>query len=231
MPVTHRSDSLALSVSEKLSAVFLAGYLLLCKSTIRWQSRGLPELNDALRDGPVILIVWHSRLMLGPVHWPGRVAKATTLCTTNRDGRIAAGVHRWFHLHPYGMSKDTTNKAASRAVLKRLRSGHSLLLTADGPRGPARVLQNAPLEWIRATDCPVFVYASSVRRQKRLPGWDSLLFPFPFSRGAFTFQRWPVKVSRKPSAAEWESYHGALTAALDAALSEADEMLGLPPGR
>ncbi|MEE9387821.1 MAG: DUF374 domain-containing protein [Paracoccaceae bacterium] len=227
--VNNKTDIRA-SFVEAASSVILTAYIRLCHATTRWSYRGKQDLLDALAKGPVVLVLWHSRTVMGPPHWPDKTAPVTSLFVTNRDGRIAAGIQARFRFHPLGMDKSASNLAASRGVLRRLRQGHSLILTADGPRGPARVLQSAPLEWIRSTDCPVFVYANSVHRQKRLPGWDRLLFPLPFTRGACVFQRWPEQVSRRPTDAQLAGHDRSLTAALDAVLQEADDISGVPRG-
>ncbi|MEE9427588.1 MAG: DUF374 domain-containing protein [Paracoccaceae bacterium] len=228
--MSFAKTKISASFFETLGAIFLSKYIWFCKVTTRWTFRGVTEIQDALQQGPVILVLWHSRTVMGPPHWPDRNAKATTLFVTNRDGRIAAGIQARFGFYPFGMSPDVSNFSASRQVLKRMHNGLSLILTADGPKGPARILQDAPLEWIKSTNCPVFVYSNSLRRQKRLPGWDKLLFPFPFNKGSCVFHKWSDDIPRRPTDKEWAAGRLSLSQALDHALQEADRLAGVSPG-
>lgn len=208
----------------------LAGYLRLCLRTTRWQSEGLDDLRQALKDGPIILVLWHSRLLFGPAHWPRDISQLSTLRDPSPAGRLSAATQRRFGLDPFAMADGKSNRAASREILKRFADGVSLGLTADGPTGPARELKGAPAEWARATGLPVFFYAFSVTRGKRLGTWDQMLLPLPFSKGAFIYRRWKDDIPRRCDGPTLEQKRLAMGAALDEAQAAADAMLGLPPG-
>lgn len=208
----------------------LAGYLKLCARTTDWQSHGRDELCAALEKGPVILVMWHSRLLFGPQHWPRNLAKVSTLHDRSFAGRVAAGTLARMGMEPYAMSSKKSNLKASRAVLKRFSKGVCLGLTADGPLGPALEMNAAPVEWARATGLPVFFYAYSTTRQKRLSSWDQMLVPKPFSKGAFVYARWDDQIDRRAPAETVGAKRLAMKAALDKVQAEADAMIGLPPG-
>ncbi|SDF47664.1 lysophospholipid acyltransferase family protein [Limimaricola pyoseonensis] len=206
------------------------GYLGHCQRRTRWERRGDADLRAALAEGPVLLILRHSRLMLGPFHWPRDTADLSSLHDTSPIARIAGDTHRRSGLTPVAMSPRLSNLAMSRLVMDRLRAGASIGITADGPLGPAGRVNDPPIDWARSIGRPVFFYAYSVERQARAKSWDRLLLPRPGGRGAVVFRRWEGTVPRRLDTQAREAARASLQAGLDAATAEADAMLGLPPG-
>lgn len=215
--------------SDFLAAVLswlLAGYLRLCFATIRWTVQGQDALARDLADGPVILVLWHSRLLIGPSAWPSDLAKLFTLRDPSPAGRLSSETQARLGMAPIKMRPESSNFAASRQVLRVIRNGHSLGMTADGPLGPDRRAKQAPLEWARATGRPVYLFAWSARRTIRLKTWDRLMIPVPFSRGVYIHQRWPVAISPKLTAQQYSDLRKDLSRHLDAVTSQADQMAG-----
>jgi lysophospholipid acyltransferase (LPLAT)-like uncharacterized protein len=220
----------ATSPLERLLGRVYAAYIWLVFRTTRWEVRGADELRAAMQKGPVIYLLWHSRTLMAIPLWPQGLTPITVPTADNRDGRISAVTHSRFNGTPFKMSFGRSNKGASRQILRLIRSGASIGITGDGPFGPRRVLQDAPLEWARISGLPVFIHANSVRRQSRLPGWDRMLFPFPFGKGAAVYRRWVAEVPRHPGEDERAALQQSLSDALDAATAEADALVGLPAG-
>lgn len=216
-------------ILEFLLSGLLAAHLKLCLATTRWQTRGTDDLAKALESGPVLLVLWHSRTMVAPIHWPHRIAKFTTLHDTSPVARLAGATQKWFGVTPIPMAHKSTNTAGSRQILRNFKAGNSVGMAADGPRGPARKMKDAPLEWARVTGAPVFFYAFAMRRHKRLSSWDQMMFPLPFTHGAYVYRRWQAEVPRKMAKAERVRLRREMAEALDIVQAEADAMVGLPP--
>lgn len=123
------------------------------------------------------------------------------------------------------MSEKSSNAKASREVLKRMKDGISIGMTTDGPQGPARVVNDATLGWAAAISRPVYCYAFSVKRHKRLDTWDKMMFPLPFTRGHVVFQKWDGQVMRKADADALEQARRSLGTALNETCAKADRAL------
>jgi lysophospholipid acyltransferase (LPLAT)-like uncharacterized protein len=208
----------------------IAGYLALCDRRIDWQVEGREALIAALADGPVLILMWHSRMAMGARHWPDSHAPGTSLHHRSPLGRISGVMQRREGLVPVEMSVTRSNQAASRVAMTRFRDGASILMTGDGPVGPARELQRAPVEWAARMGVPVFAYAFSVTRGHRFDSWDRLLLPYPAGRGAIVFARYPAPVPHRPNAESRAALQGALETFLNDTTARADALLGLPPG-
>ena len=202
-------------------------YLRFCVATTRWQYRGVAELEQALAEGPVLAMTWHGRLlMIGP-HWPRRKGNLSCIHDSAPIGRAAGQMQAHFGLAPYEVSDRRDNRQALRDILKRSRDGISIGITADGPTGPGFAVKDAPLEWARTLQRPVFGYAFATRRHKTLATWDRMMLPLPFTRGAAVFERIDVTLPRKASAADVEAARAALRTGLDHVTQTADRLAGL----
>ena len=206
-------------------ARLIAGYLRLCRVTTRWERRGLDDLRTAIAQGPVIIVFWHDVAMMAPSHWPPGCGPLTSLRDTSPAGRVSGAVQERFGLLPMAMAAKTSNRAASRAVLKRVAEGVSIGLTGDGPKGPVRVMKDATLDWARVTGCPLFLFAALPARHLRLNTWDRLILPLPWTRGLAVYHRWEVDPPRKAAPEVLAALQARLTADIDALAAEvADEV-------
>lgn len=219
--------------SEFLATIlawFAGIYLAWCNRTTKWQVEGLDELKAALNDGPVLLVMWHSRSVMGALHWPVDAGPLSSLYDKSPIGRVSGALQRRVGLQSIEMSRKTSNRAASRIVLKRVKEGISIGMTGDGPLGPALKLKDAPLEWARVTGVPVFCYAFSTTKGRRLTSWDQMLVPKPFGKGAKVFRRCKLTASRKPTAEEAEALRCDIQATLTQTAHRADSLAGVPHG-
>lgn len=198
-----------------LLAALVGGYLWICNRTTRWDVTGLDAIRADLADGPVLLVMWHGRSMMGPLHWPIADGQLSSLYADSAIGRVSGAMQRRFGLRPMAMADGQSNVSASRTILKRVREGVSIGMTGDGPLGPALVVKDAPLDWARAMQRPVYGYAFATRRHRLLGSWDKMMLPLPFTRGAYVFARWDMAVPRKADAKAIEaaraSMHSLLT--------------------
>lgn len=208
----------------------IGGYLSLCTKTTTWDYEGLDALKAALSEGPVLVMTWHSRSAMGSMHWPSDVAPLAALHNTSPIGRVTGAMQRASGLQPIRMSHNMSNIAASRAILKSVKGGMSMALTGDGPKGPPRKLKDAPLEWARVTGIPIFCYAFSTTRGRRIKSWDTMLLPKTFGKGACIFRQFDQQVPRKLDDDGREKLRQDVQRFMDETTADVDRLLGLDPG-
>lgn len=206
-------------------AWFAGTYLVFCNRTTRWQVAGLDALKADLAKGPILIITWHGRTLMGPLHWPVDVAPLSSLHDASPIGRVSGALQKRMGLHPIRMTRTTSNRAASREVLRRVRQGVSIGMTGDGPVGPPLQLQDAALEWARITGMPVYSYAFATSRSKALNTWDNMILPKPFAKGAFVFGRWTGSLPRDADAAKIENARAEIEELLNDVTDRADKLL------
>lgn len=206
---------------------FLASWIRFAYKTSKWSSVGFEDMEDALRGGePVIIVLWHQRLMMAPYLFDTSLGPICTLTSSSRAGRLASQIVKRFGLGTIAISSHMHRIALSREILGAIRQGVSVGMAADGPRGPARIATAAPLTWARAARKRVFVVSFSARRVHALPTWDQMWFPALWTRGVFYCREWSEQISRFPDEEETERLRLSLQAALNEVTDDTDRATG-----
>ncbi len=205
----------------------LAGWIRFAHATSRWQRVGFEAMDAELaRGAPVIVVLWHQRLIMAPYLFEPSRGPICTLTSTGRAGRLAGQVVARFGLGTLAMKSHDRNVALTRQVLSRVKSGSSVGIAADGPRGPARVAAAAPVAWARAAGKRVFVVSFSARRVLEFGTWDRMWMPLPFTSGCLMCREWEETVPRTADAETTELYRQKLQDALNAVTDASDRAAG-----
>ena len=218
-------------------AWLLGLYLALVFRTTRWTLLGEAHLRAALqpaegeRSRPVIAAFWHERLPLMPMLWltaRGLVPemapmRAHVLVSRHRDGRFIGAVVRRFRLEMVHASTRRGGATGLRVLLRVLRGGDMVVITPDGPRGPARRAAPGVAQLAAVSGLPVLPCAARTTRARVLPSWDRMVLPLPFGRGVMVVQP-AVAVDRDDPLAAIP----AIEAGLNAACAAADAWVAAP---
>lgn len=162
------------------AALALWAALRLLGFTLRYELHGNPELSRRWRSGsPVLMAFWHGRAVAMPLFYGGR--GAFIMNSAHRDGRIVTGALARFGIGSTSGSSTRGGVGGLLGLVRAHRRGRDVALIPDGPRGPAGVAKAGAVELMLATRTPLFPLATSCTRGWRLPTWDRLLVPRPFS--------------------------------------------------
>jgi lysophospholipid acyltransferase (LPLAT)-like uncharacterized protein len=213
---------------ERAACWLVGHYLDLTLRSTRWTLEGAEHLAPYLGGGAVIVAAWHQRLPLIPALWasarfthPGRGVAA--LASRHRDGRFIAGVLARFGVRAvHGSSgrlkpgatrpKERGGAAGLRGLIAALQAGDAVVITPDGPRGPACVAAPGVAQLAASTAAPVIAASGQVRWRVVLQSWDRMVIPLPFGRGSLVCQP-PIHVAPDGAEAALPHIEAALTAA------------------
>jgi lysophospholipid acyltransferase (LPLAT)-like uncharacterized protein len=132
------------------------------------------------RGQPVVFALWHGRLL--PPTYRHRHKEIVTLASRSGDGEyISRVLHRWGFDVVRG-SSSRGGDTALRELIRKVRSGKSVAITADGPRGPREQMKHGVLQIAQITGAPLVAVGSAASRAWRLNSWDSFMVPKPFSK-------------------------------------------------
>jgi lysophospholipid acyltransferase (LPLAT)-like uncharacterized protein len=212
-----------------ISGASMATWTRFCDRTTRWQTEGVEEIAATLATGPVIVVLWHEMIMMGPAHWRADWGPLVTLHDTSPAGRTGAAGSARLGSRPFVVSPKRSNMGLTRDMLGLVRGGASLAVTGDGPRGPRRVLKDPPLDWARAAGVPVFAYGWAQAGQRRADSWDRMILARPFARGAHVFQRWETEIPRRLDDTTREMLRADLAARLTATAERAETLVTQAP--
>jgi lysophospholipid acyltransferase (LPLAT)-like uncharacterized protein len=167
--------------------------------TIVFSSRVTISGRDAIdelqgRDLPLIFIFWH-RHILFVIH-QFKNTGARPLISLSSDGELVASVAEEFGMKPI---RGSSSKGGARAFLHMVRSVQKenarVLITADGPKGPARRIKAGTVQLAAKTGAFVIPISWNSSRVKVLEkSWDRFLVPLPFGHIHFAYGQ-PLKIT------------------------------------
>jgi lysophospholipid acyltransferase (LPLAT)-like uncharacterized protein len=196
---------------RKLSWILIEGIVLLNKITLEGQ-----EAVTALKreNVPLIYIFWH-RHILFVIH-KFKNSGARPLISLSADGERVSAVAEEFGMAPV---RGSSSRGGARAFLEMARNiqeeRSEVLITADGPKGPARKVKEGTVQLAAKTGALVIPISWSATRVKVLEkSWDRFLVPLPFGRIRFAYGE-PLRIPPDPSPGESERLAGVLAEKLD----------------
>ena len=189
-------------------------------ATVRFEVGGAEHYRRYTEQGqPVIFVLWHGRLL--PLAYLHRGEGIVALISRSADGEyLARLVKRWGYI-PVRGSSSRGGSAALRELVRHARSGRSLAITPDGPRGPRQQLKDGVLVASQLTGLPLVPAAAGADRAWWVEGWDRFLIPRQFARVRVAYGP-PLTVPRDAAAGELAAIRQTLQAELDRLTSEVD---------
>ena len=156
---------------------------LTCRSVVI--NREIEE--SLLRQGiNPIYTFWHGRMLYFPYLYRFQ-NKHHILASPSKDGEIIGNLLK---IYGFNIVWGSTFKKGAKALLNLIRvikNGDSVVLIADGSRGPAFKAQDGAIKIAKLTGIPIVPMTYSVSRKKVLNSWDRFVIPYPFSKIAVKY--------------------------------------------
>ena len=159
--------------------------------------------------------LWHNRLLIFPLvlrrFFPQRHGAA--LISASRDGDLLAdGVQRF----GYDVIRGSSSRLGASAILQLtqvLASGRDVVITPDGPRGPAYELGPGIIFLAQKSGAAVLPMNLEYSHCWRLGSWDRFIVPRPFAKVRVLINR-PHNVKSTTTPEEFEGERLALQNAM-----------------
>ncbi|MDF0643502.1 MAG: lysophospholipid acyltransferase family protein [Nitrospira sp.] len=140
----------------KLSVVPPVGaWVIRCLGrSMRIESQGHEAADQLYQAGTrAIFAFWHARQLLMPFAYRGE--RAHVLISQHQDGEIIARIVERFGFLAVRGSSTRGGVEALRELIRLGHSGADLVVTPDGPKGPAQVAKIGVIQLARATGLPI----------------------------------------------------------------------------
>ena len=147
-----------------------------------------------------ILCFWHGRLLMMPLSW-NKEKKINVLISTHSDGQLLSKTVKHFNIETITGSSSKGGSEAIRNIIKSLKSGISIGMTPDGPRGPRMKVNSAIIKIASLTGHKIVPLSYSVKKKFFLNSWDKFLIALPFNKGCFIWGK-PIKIKKNISTNE-----------------------------
>ncbi|NLH81952.1 MAG: lysophospholipid acyltransferase family protein [Phyllobacteriaceae bacterium] len=178
---------------RRLVAGAIAGYYRLVHRTCRtivepadfWEKMGDPH--------PILATTWHGEHFMTPFAKP-QAWPAAAMISRSRDGELNAMVVEKFGIGTIRASGGRDGAEVARRggvrgfieVVKALRDGVSVLITADVPK-VSRVAGEGLVQIARKSGVPIYPFAAVTSRRRRFSSWDRAVLNLPFGRFAVVY--------------------------------------------
>lgn len=203
----------------------IASYVRFVHFSGTWDIRGWDNIQKQLDAGqPVILCFWHGRMILSMFGWK-HPYQLHMLSTPHRDGKIAALSYNRLGIKTIWGSTKKGGSEAARTMIKVLKSGETIAITPDGPKGPRQRMQSSAIDIARMSGAKLIPVSAVSTSRKILNTWDRLQIPKPFGGGVVWIDE-PIDIPRKASADEFEALRQNLEDRLNAMTVELDREFG-----
>ena len=127
--------------------------------------------------------LWHNRLLLLPFvikrYLPERQGAA--LISTSRDGALLADLVERFDFEVVRGSSSRKGASAIRQLAEVIATGRDVVITPDGPRGPAYELGQGIVFLAQQSGAEVVPINMEYSSYWRVRSWDRFILPRPFS--------------------------------------------------
>lgn len=215
---------------------FLAGYLKFVYRTNRFVFDPSDLYGNLDPHLPVIFAMWHGQHFIvpffSPEGWPTRV-----MISRSADGEVNATVIRKLGIgliRASGSQKkhQITKRGGMRGfieALRALKNGENIAMTADVPKGPARVSGSGIVQLARHSGRPIVPVAVATSRSLDLSTWDKASVNLPFGKGAVVVDE-PIYVPADADEEELENARKSVEAGLNRVTARAYELVGRSDG-
>jgi lysophospholipid acyltransferase (LPLAT)-like uncharacterized protein len=190
--------------------ILASGVALLYWLSIQtWRRKWKDTADNSRTRAPVIFCVWHDHLILAVASYDDHVMEKwneiglATMVSASGDGAFLAAVLARFGVQAI---RGSTSRRGPQALLEAsrwLRKGYSVAITPDGPRGPARKIQEGIIYLAQVSGRPIVPISNFAHWKIHLRSWDRFQIPLPFAKCEL-YDNDPIFVPRNATEAERE---------------------------
>jgi len=193
VPAFTRKQRILLAIIPPIAA----GFIRALGATLRYRdvfgevAPGAPPIPIGITiPGPVVFAFWHCAMLVCAHRF--RNKGIAILISPSFDGELIARTVALLGFLPVRGSSSRGGASGLRGMAEAYRRGHRTAITADGPRGPARIAKPGPVQLAELTGAPwIGCYHAEPSRAWRLNSWDRFMIPRPFATVTFA---WPAHV-------------------------------------
>ena len=162
--------------------------LLICSIIFTCKKRTVHLFDIEKLTGPSIFLFWHRHIFF--IIYKFRKSMARPLISLSKDGELVAQIAVEFGLNPIRGSSSKGGMRAFLALIRTIRQikNPQILITADGPKGPAKKIKDGIILLAQKTSVPIIpITWNSTRTKIFEKSWDRFMIPLPFSQITFFY--------------------------------------------
>jgi lysophospholipid acyltransferase (LPLAT)-like uncharacterized protein len=158
--------------------------VLLLTVRIKIENSEIPE-NLSNKNQNFTAVFWHGKMLIG--WYLFRKFNSAALISPSKDGEILTNLLvNWNYVVVRGSSNDS-GKDALKKMLDLADRKMNLIITPDGPKGPAEKMKAGAVVICKKKKLPLLLTGIRMEKKKILKSWDKFEVPIPFSSVTVTY--------------------------------------------
>ncbi len=150
--------------------------------TMQLSTIGGEHVDELYRQKQQIIIAfWHGRQVMMPLAYRGK--GASVLISHHRDGELIARVMQCFGFQAVRGSSTRGGFQALRQLIKAGQQAEDLVVTPDGPKGPACKVQSGIIYLAKITGWPILPLTFACSKKKSFRVGINFRFPILAGKG------------------------------------------------
>ena len=191
-------------IGQKLIGFLFYSITSLISRSIRWEYLVQNEKSNIFNSNKeYIFCCWHNKLFLGP-HLLPRNRVINALQSSHSDGMVTSLAFKYLGMNVILGSSKKGGMQAFRKMVKCIKSGESVAITPDGPKGPKEKVKEGIIKLAQITETSIIPLVWTTNKFKLINSWDNFVLPYPFSKGVYSFGK-PIYVKKQINEYELET--------------------------
>ena len=191
-------------IGQKLIGFLFYTITSLISRSIRWEYLVENKKSNILNSNEeYIFCCWHNKLFLGP-HLLPRNRVINALQSSHSDGMVTSLAFKYLGMNVILGSSKKGGMKAFRKMVKCIKSGQSVAITPDGPKGPKEKVKEGIIKLAQITETSIIPLVWTTNKFKLINSWDNFVIPYPFSKGVYSFGK-PIYVKKQINEYELET--------------------------
>jgi len=198
-------------IIRKAAKLLISGIVKTCKLKIVGYEN-VEKLRE--QEVPIIYAYWHRHIFVTIYRFMNTGARP--LISLSEDGEIVAQIASEFGMNPV---RGSSSRGGAKAFIKLLNSikeeKSEVLITADGPKGPAREIKDGVIRLAQKSGSvvvPIAWHAGKVKIFEKT--WDRFKIPLPFGVITYAYGK-PITIPATGSKEDEETLKQRLKDAID----------------
>lgn len=189
---------------EQIALIVIPLYLRMVLITSKIININKEKFNEYIEQNkPFILSAWHCNVFAGVIMIEN--LNFHILISQSRDGDLIDTIAKKFKNTSVRGSSSKGGIQALKKLIKLAKENKRIVITPDGPKGPAFKVQDGIITLASKTGIPIIAFHLESTKQKIAKSWDSTRIPFLFNKIIIRYSD-PIFIPPNLSEQEFEFY-------------------------
>ena len=166
----------------RLTGILLSGFIKILIKTTKYK---VVQSEEAVKQKQAVIIFWH-RKIIPTMLSTDFLEKKSSLVSSSKDGDILEEVLTRFDNLVVRGSSNKDNVKSQKQILKLIKTGFSIGIAIDGPRGPIYEPKSGALYIAMKTGLPMIPIGGYTNKKRIFKkAWDKFELPNFFSKSCY----------------------------------------------